>query len=70
MNNCVCQGLSRILEAPQHGNSLADTNIIIIEVAEASKGNGRQYIQTCIGQFNGYISMDVVSYNLSKTPTE
>lgn len=70
MNNRICQGLGRILEAPQHGNSLADTNIIIVKVAEASEGNSRQYVQTCIGQFNGCISMDVVSYNLSKTPTE
>lgn len=70
MNNHVCQGLGRILEAPQHGNSLADPNIIIVEVAEAGEGNGRQYVQTCTGQFNGYISMDIVSYNLSKTPRE
>lgn len=70
MNNRVCQGLRCILETPQHGNSLADTNIMIVKVAQASKGNSWQYIQARIGQFNGCISMDIVSYNLSETPTE
>lgn len=40
MDNHVCQGLGGILEAPQHGNSLADTNVMVVKVAEASEGNG------------------------------
>lgn len=70
MNNCVCQGLGCVSETPEHGNGPADTDVVIVKVAEASKGKSRQYIQTRIGHFNGCISMDVVSYNLSETPTE
>lgn len=65
-----CQQFGCISEAPQHSHSLADTHIVIVEVAEACKGHSWEYIQTCIGQFNRCLPMDIVSYNLPKTPTK
>lgn len=55
-------------EAPEHGHSLADAHVMVVEVAEASEGQGRQNVQPRVGHFNGDVSVHVISYDLAQTP--
>lgn len=55
-------------EAPEHGHSLADAHVLVVEVAEASEGEGRQDVQPRVGHLNGDVSMHIISYHLAQTP--
>lgn len=57
-------------EAPEHGHSLADAHVVVVEVAEASEGQGRQHIQPHVGSFIGHISMHIISNYLAQTPEQ
>lgn len=57
-------------EAPEHGHSLADAHVVIVEVAEAGEGQGRQDVQPHVGHLNGHISMHIISNYLAQTPKQ
>lgn len=65
----MCQGWG-CSEAPEHGHSLADAHVMVVEVAEASEGQGRQDIQPHVGSFIGHISMHIISNYLAQTPEQ
>lgn len=65
----MCRGWGSS-EAPEHGHSLADAHVVVVEVAEASEGQGRQDVQPRVGHFNGDISVHIISDDLAQTPEQ
>lgn len=57
-------------EAPEHGHGLADAHVVVVEVAEAGEGQGRQDVQPHVGHFNGHLSVHIVCDHLAQTPKQ
>lgn len=54
--------------APEKGDGFADADVVVVEVAKAREGDGRQEEQTCIGDLDLSVPMNVVRQHLSNTP--
>jgi len=55
---------------PQEGHSFTNPHIMVVEVAQAGEGDGRQNKEACISHLDFKVSMNVVCQNLAKTPEE
>lgn len=66
----LCVRAGDTSEAPEHGHSLTDPHVLVVEVAEAGEGEGGQNVQPRVGHFNGDVSMHIISYYLAQTPKQ
>lgn len=58
------------LFTPQEGHSFTNSHIVVVKVAKASKGDGREDKKAGPSHFDFDISMNVVCHNLTETPED
>lgn len=46
--------------APEQGNGFADAHVVVVEVAKTSEGDRGQEEQTCVGNLDLCVSVNVV----------
>lgn len=54
--------------APEKGHGFADADVMVVEVAKAREGDGGQEEQTCTGQLDLSVPVNVVRQHLPHTP--
>lgn len=55
---------------PQEGHSFTNPHVMVVEVAQAGEGDGRQNKEASVSHLDFKVSMNVVCQNLAKTPGE
>lgn len=48
------------LFAPEQGNGFADAHVVVVEVAQASKGHGGQEEEACVGHLDLCVPVDII----------
>ena len=56
--------------APQQSYSFADAHVVVVEVAEASEGDGGQKKEPSVGKLDLGVSVDVVCQHLANPPVQ
>lgn len=53
---------------PQEGHSFANPHVMVVEVAQAGEGDGRQKEEASISHLDFKVSVNIICHNLPKTP--